>query len=271
MNNTLTIEGSNLAYQDVGTGPVILFGHSYLWNSHMWVPQVEVLSKNFRCIVPDFWGHGASAFTPKSMASMEAYAEHMIILMNHLDIKNFSIVGLSVGGMWGCKLARLIPQQVNSLVMMDTFVGIEPQTTQSKYDQLLDAIEVAREVPDVLKSKIIPLFFSTKVNEYNPNLLKVLENQLDEIKGDLALEIVKIGRWIFHRENQLEAISQFNFPVMFCTGNEDIARPPSEAMLMHKLLPNSEFAIVPNAGHISNLENPEFVTHLLKQFLEQHH
>ncbi|GAL19475.1 beta-ketoadipate enol-lactone hydrolase [Vibrio maritimus] len=50
-----TVEGQVMTYQDVGEGPVVLFGHSYLWDSQMWQPQVEALSQHYRCIVPDLW------------------------------------------------------------------------------------------------------------------------------------------------------------------------------------------------------------------------
>ncbi|NMS58411.1 alpha/beta fold hydrolase, partial [Vibrio parahaemolyticus] len=120
------IEGQQLAYLDKGEGPVLLFGHSYLWDSQMWAPQVEVLSQSFRCIVPDLWAHGESDAAPASTQSLADYAQHMLALMDHLDIEEFSIVGLSVGGMWGAELTAQAPQRVKSLVLMDTFIGWEP-------------------------------------------------------------------------------------------------------------------------------------------------
>ncbi|WP_459782629.1 alpha/beta fold hydrolase, partial [Photobacterium sp. R1] len=50
----------SISYQDIGQGPVILLGHAYLWDSTMWQHQTAALSQSFRCIVPDFWGHGES-------------------------------------------------------------------------------------------------------------------------------------------------------------------------------------------------------------------
>lgn len=51
--NKFSIDGKELAYLDKGDGPVVLFGHSYLWDHQMWAPQIEELSESFRCIVPD--------------------------------------------------------------------------------------------------------------------------------------------------------------------------------------------------------------------------
>ncbi|MGL5668106.1 MAG: alpha/beta fold hydrolase, partial [Shewanella sp.] len=51
----LNIAGSQLSYLDIGSGPALLFGHSYLWDSAMWAPQIASLSQQYRCIVPDLW------------------------------------------------------------------------------------------------------------------------------------------------------------------------------------------------------------------------
>ena len=65
----VNIHGSTLHYQDHGTGFPLLLGHSYLWDAAMWAPQIDALSRQYRVIVPDLWGHGASGAllpTPRS-------------------------------------------------------------------------------------------------------------------------------------------------------------------------------------------------------------
>ena len=122
------IDGHEMAYVDVGQGPVIIFGHAYLMDSSMWGNhQVEVLKENYRCIIPDFWGHGVSDSVPNSVNTLKDYAKQVNGLLDSLDIYEFSVVGLSLGGIWGAELASLNPQRVKSLVLMDTFVGLENQ------------------------------------------------------------------------------------------------------------------------------------------------
>jgi len=53
--------------------------------------------------------------------------------MQHLKIKEFSVIGLSVGGMWGAELAFTHPNTVKALVLMDTLDGSEPSETKQKY------------------------------------------------------------------------------------------------------------------------------------------
>lgn len=60
------IEDRKLTYLDQGTGPVLVLGHSYLWDSKMWQPQIEALSQHYRCIVPELWAHGQADVAPKN-------------------------------------------------------------------------------------------------------------------------------------------------------------------------------------------------------------
>ena len=143
-----TVDGQQMSYLDVGQGPVLLFGHSYLWDSAMWAPQVEVLSQSYRCIVPDLWSHGGSDAAPSGMRSLSDYAKHILSLMDHLSIETFSIVGLSVGGMWGTEVAVAAPTRVKSLVLMDTFVGLEPEVAHVKYFSMLNTINELKMVPE---------------------------------------------------------------------------------------------------------------------------
>ncbi|KJY83594.1 2-succinyl-6-hydroxy-2,4-cyclohexadiene-1-carboxylate synthase [Vibrio galatheae] len=260
------LDGRDMAYQDVGTGPVIVFGHSYLWDSAMWAPQVEALSQHYRCIVPELWAHGQSDFAPNSTRSLTDYAEQIVALMEHLEIETFSIVGLSVGGMWGTEVVSLIPQRVQSLVLMDTFVGLEPEVAHAKYFTMLDTISQLQAVPETLVDAVTPLFFAHNAAQDNPELVAKFRQSLLDLQGEQAVEVARIGRMVFGRRDQFEAIEKFALPVLIAAGQEDKPRPMLESYLMHDTITGSQLIQIPNAGHISNLEQAEFVTEMLTTF-----
>lgn len=267
--NKFAIDGREMAYQDIGQGPVIVLGHSYLWDSEMWAPQVAALSKDYRCIVPELWAHGQSDFAPVSTRSLTDYAEQIVALMDHLDIETFSIVGLSVGGMWGTEVVSLVPQRVQSLVLMDTFVGLEPEVTHAKYFGMLDTISQLQAVPEPLVGAVTPLFFANNAQQDNPELVKRFTESLRSLKGDRAVEVARVGRMVFGRRDQIEEIEKFALPVLIAVGQEDKPRPVLESYLMHDTISGSELIQIPKAGHISNLEQADFVTEMLKSFLER--
>ncbi|WP_112478528.1 alpha/beta fold hydrolase [Vibrio variabilis] len=265
-----TIDGQIMAYQDVGAGPVILFGHSYLWDSQMWQPQIEALSQHYRCIVPDLWAHGGSQAAPASMGNLTEYAKHLLALMDELGIDTFSIVGLSVGGMWGAELTALAPARVKSLVLMDTFVGLEPEVAHAKYFSMLATIAELKMVPAPIVEAVVPLFFANNAKQDNPELVASFEAKLAALSGEQAEQVARIGRMVFGRRDLCDDIEKFALPTLIAVGAEDKPRPVLESYLMNDLITGSSINVIPSAGHISNLEQPDYVTAMLTEFLSQH-
>lgn len=264
----MTIRGKKFYYRDVGQGYPILFGHSYLWNSKMWEPQIEALSKHFRCIVTDLWDHGNSDCLDEEY-SLKACAEDHWQLMQHLGLDEFAMVGLSIGGMWGTELTLAHPDAVSALVLMDTFVGGEPSVSQERYFALLDKIESDGCFIPPIVDQVVPIFFSPQTLTCQKPFVEEFRNRLLEMKKEQIPGIVKIGRIIFSREDRLAQLKTISQPTLIITGRDDIPRPPVEAEQMAELLPNSRVKIIENAGHICNLECPEKVNHLLLNFLNK--
>lgn len=262
-----THDGQQMHYLDQGEGEVIVFGHSYLWDSAMWAPQVEALSAQYRCIVPDLWAHGQSQPAPASMRSLSDYARHILALMDHLGIETFTIVGLSVGGMWGAELTALAPQRVKALVLMDTFVGLEPEVTHAKYFHMLDTITALQAVPAPIVETVAPMFFAKQAEQVAPQLVHNFKQQLAALSGEQAVEVARIGRMVFGRRDLMEEVEKFALPVLIAVGAEDSPRPVLESYLMQDSISGSELVVIPQAGHISNLEQPQFVTEMLQRFL----
>ena len=263
-----TVNRQEMHYLDKGQGSVLVFGHSFLWDSRMWLPQIDVLSQSYRCIVPDFWSHGQSESMPVEMQNLQDYAQNILSLLDHLSIDTFSVIGLSVGGMWGVELALMAETRVRSLVIMGTFLGSEPEKTQTAYMNMLDTVEKARHIPAPLIDKLIPLFFAADVHDKNAGLVQRFKTALLSISGERAVDTARIGRMIFGRRDALSDLGRLAVPVMVMVGEEDVPRPVSEARLMHELIPHSEYVEIEHAGHIANLEQVEFVTDKLCGFLK---
>ncbi|MBA5764277.1 alpha/beta fold hydrolase [Vibrio sp. 404] len=264
--NKFSVDDRQMAYLDVGQGPVVVFGHSYLWDSQMWAPQIEQFSQSYRCIVPEFWGHGESDCAPQATRTLKDYAQQVLALLDHLDIEECILVGLSVGGMWGTELVTLAPQRVKGLVLMDTFVGLEPEVAHKKYFTMLSTIENEQQVPESIIDAIVPLFFANNAEQDNPQLVSTFKQSLADIQGEKAQEMARIGRMVFGRRDLIDELEKFALPVLIAVGQEDKPRPVLESYLMADCVAGAEFIQIPKAGHISNLEQPEFVGNMLEGF-----
>lgn len=256
-------------YQDIGQGYPLLLGHSFLWDSYMWKPQLEALSEEFRCIAVDLWSHGKSDCLNENSYTLENCADDYYELMKQLKISQFGVIGLSVGGMWGAHLALKYPDAVSSLVLMDTYVGSEPKDTQQKYFHMINTIEKEQKFSEPLVDALLPLFFSPHTITHRKKLTADFKNSLLNRNPKHISGIVKLGRMIFTRENLLDKLKKITCPSLVIVGQDDIPRPVEESQEMADLLPNADLHIIKNAGHISNLEQPIEATSILASFLEK--
>lgn len=264
-----TVDGQALHYIDQGSGPAVLLAGSYLWDQAMWAPQIAALSPHYRVIALDLWGHGESGRLPEGTASLDDIARQAQALLDHLDIDQVTLVGLSVGGMWGVRLALAAPQRINGLVLMDTYVGVEPEPTRQYYFSLFKQIEESGEISEQLLDIVVPIFFRPGIDPQSA-LYQDFRAKLAAYSSDRLREsIVPMGRITFGRDDLLPRLSELNAATtLVMCGDQDKPRPPSEAKEMAELI-GCPWALVPEAGHISNLENPQFVTEVLFAFLSE--
>ena len=264
------IDGQPLHYIDQGRGPAVLLGSSYLWDRTMWTPQIEALSQQYRVIVPELWGHGQSGPLPARTQSLDDLARQALALLDHLDIAQVNLVGLSVGGMWGARLALLAPERINSLVLMDTHLGAEPEATRQYYFSLFKMIEDAGAIPEPLLDVIAPIFFRAEIDRESALYQDFRQALQDFPRERLLQSIVPLGRLIFSREDVLEQLPRLDADTtLVMCGEQDKPRPPAESREMAELI-GCSLILIPDAGHISARENPDFVNEALLTFLANH-
>lgn len=259
-----------MAYQDLGEGYPLLMGHSFLWDSAMWAPQIACLKENYRCIAPDLWSHGESALLPPTTTTLEHLANDFWQLSQTLSLQKFALIGLSVGGMWATHMALSHPESISALVLMDTFVGPEPAQTQTIYFAMMDELAKEQKFTPAFADKVAPFFFAKNTAYEQPELVNsfiqsLLNTPFNHIDGKVTL-----GRAIFARHSLMEKLSNIKVPTLIVVGEEDIPRPVKEAQEMVKCIPHAELAIIPRAGHICTLEQPALVNEILSTFLQKH-
>lgn len=256
----------SMAFTDIGSGFPVLMGHSYLFDRSMWSTQIDQLSKTYRLIIPDLWGHGESPALPESVQTISDLAADHLALMDQLNITDFAVVGLSVGGMWGAELAALAPDRVKALMLFDTYSGSEtPQAWQS-YLNMLNAVEAAGVIESPIHEYIVTQFYSINAMMEDINNLHAHLSSLTA--ENLRTSIIPLGKIIFGRSDRMTIFSDIKCPVHIATGAFDLPRPPEEGLLMADKI-GCEFTLIPRAGHISNRENPEFVTALIRKFIQE--
>ncbi len=261
------IDGSTLHVRVVGSGPAVLLGHSYLLDGTMWDAQIDALAAHYSLILPDMWGHGESGALPSGTRDMRDIARQHLALLDQLGIARCAVVGMSLGGMWGAELALMAPERVSSLALFDTSLAAEPDASRVRYFGMLDLVEQSASIPPPIVATVLDLFFTASIDRERPGLREQVAERLRRWNPErLRDSIAPLGRITFGRREALDALGALKMPALVATGASDKARTPAEGLAMAERI-GCPFALVPDAGHIANLEAPDFVTRLLLDFL----
>jgi pimeloyl-ACP methyl ester carboxylesterase len=116
-----TVNGVRISYKIGGTGPVVVLLHGFTETSHMWLPVMPLLAKNYTVIAPDLRGAGDSE-RPEGGYDKKTMAKDIHELVQQLGEKEVSLVGHDIGLMVAYAYAAQYPTEVNKVVLMDAFL-----------------------------------------------------------------------------------------------------------------------------------------------------
>jgi pimeloyl-ACP methyl ester carboxylesterase len=252
---------------DCGEGETVVLGHGYLWDAEMWRPQINALSRHYRVIAPNLWGHGDSGRLPRGTVDLRDIARQHLRLLDRLDVDRFALVGHSAGGMWAAELACLAPERVTALALLGTFAGPEPEDSRERYFAMLDAVQAAGAVPDHIVDAVLPHFFPPRLSAMTSDRPARFRARLAGWDRDRLLDtIVPLGRMIFGRRDALTDLVRLAIPTLVMTGTDDTPRPVHEGRRMAHAL-GCAFVELPDVGHMCTLEAPDAVNERLLAFL----
>ena len=255
------INSQAIHYEDVGAGAPIILGHSFLCTGDMWREQVPVFAENYRVINPDLRGHGRSG-KATSPWSLEDALQDSIGLLDHLGIDRALWCGLSIGGMVALRAALEAPERVSALILMDTDAGPEKPLRILKYRVMgvgASTFGVKPFVPAVLK-----MMFGASTLRNNHELV----NEYREIFAGIDTEsVVNSLPSLTKRGSVVAQLGEIKVPSVVIVGEEDKSLPVARSELIDAHLPDSELVVIPEAGHLSAIEQPERVNAAVKSFL----
>jgi 3-oxoadipate enol-lactonase len=143
---SIEIGRQTLHFEDTGgSGPAVLFCHSFSMNGAMFSPQLAAFAGGYRCITWDQRGHGLSpAFGPFTFWDS---ARDALALLDRLGIDRAIFVGTSQGGFVALRTALLAPDRIRGLAVMGTSATTEDPVQKTAYEQLHAAFVGAPDGP----------------------------------------------------------------------------------------------------------------------------
>jgi pimeloyl-ACP methyl ester carboxylesterase len=257
------INGLDLAYTDQGQGLPVVLLHAFPQNRTMWTPQVEALSTTNRVIAPDFRGFGESD-APLWHYTLEQFADDVKGLLDHLSIRQAVLVGLSMGGYTLFAFWRKYAERVKGLVLADTRAQADTEEGRAGRFAMAQTAHArgAPAIADIMLPKLLsPVALQTKPDLVRQVRATIERTQVSGIAGALMA--------MAERPDSVPLLPQIARPVLVITGELDGPTPPADGQLMAERIPGARLEIIPQAGHLSNLEQPEAFNQAVRSFLNQ--
>lgn len=255
------LNGINVGYTEEGRGSPVVLLHGFPLNRSMWRDQAVGLGATHRVITPDLRGHGETA-APSDEASMEAMAEDVAALMDHLEINQAVLGGLSMGGYVALAFYRLFPDRVRALVLADTRPQADSEEARRNRERMWErALQHGIEtIIDAMLPKLLAPATLAKDFQIVARVREMIQGTKPE--GDAAAL-----RGMAARRDQSDSLAKITSPTLIIVGSEDAVTPPHDAELMHYKIRHSRLKIIEGAGHLSNVERPAEFNSTLVEFL----
>lgn len=228
----------------------------------MWEPQLSLAENGWRVIAPQLRGMDGGSVEQPAL-SMDDHAADVIDLLDALHVEDAVIGGLSMGGYVVFALLRHAPRYVRGLVLADT----RPQADTP------EGVEGRRRMLALVKEKgaaavadeMIPKLLGEHTRRARPDLAEhvralILANSPEAIANAITA--------LMTRSDSTSLLSSIHCPTLILAGDEDALTPPALSEQMYEAIGGSEYILVPNAGHLSSLEQPEAFNAALARFLE---
>lgn len=257
-----TLQGKHVAYEDTGEGRPLLLIHGYPLNRMMWEPQLHGLADVARVIAPDLWGFGESE--PTGDTTIGTYADQVHALAEALGATGPLVVcGLSMGGYVAFEYFRQYKDQVAGLILANTKAG--PDSAEGKAGRDKSAALAREKGAAAIAEGMLPKMLAPNTYTSRPELVQQVMRMMETAS---VAGIVAALTAMRDRPDSTPTLGQIKQPALVIGGGEDQLFPQIEFQNMAGALTRGRLEILPDAGHISSLEQPELFNRAVREFLQ---
>ena len=246
-------------------GTLVLI-HGFPLNTDMWQPQLEMAAHGWRVVVPALrgFGPGPDAKTERPATSVDDYAGDIIDLLDSLHVKDAVICGLSMGGYIAFAMYRHAATYFRGMVLADTRSQADtPETVAGR-----KAIQqlVREKGQGAVADALLPKLVCDSTRSSKP---AVVENLRTQITSSSVEAIVGALDALMTRPDSTPMLPTLRIPILIVVGAQDAITPPPLSEQMHHDIPGSQLVVIPDAGHMSNMEQPTAFNDAFGSFLDK--
>ena len=232
--------------------------HAFPLDRSMWDHEVRSLSDAASPIVaPSFPGFGRSDL-PSSQPTLDDYADAVMGVLDAARVQTAAFAGLSMGAYVAFSVWRRHRARVERLALIDT--KAEADTSEAAQNRTRLA-ELIREHGVEALLKTPPKWLREGAPQW-PAVKELIRSQQPEAVAQASIAMAG-------RADSTKDLPGIDVPTAVIVGESDEITPLPNAQTMHQAIPHSSLTVVPDAGHLSNLEAPEAFEKAIRAWLRQ--
>lgn len=230
----------------------IVWIHGFPLNSQIFEGQRKIKGEH---VMPDLPGFGKQPLAA-AIQGIGDYASHVL----KSAPKEAVFAGVSMGGYICFAIARMAPERVRGLILIDTKETADtPDGRKGRYDMIE---KVQKEgIKPVVESMLPKMVINESLK---PKVRQIMEASSKE-------GVMAALRAMAERPDSSDLLPRINTPTLIVVGEQDTITPPADAERMKSALPNASLVKIANAAHLSNMEQPAEFNAAVEQFLSRHH
>jgi len=252
----LSEETMSLNYYEQGSGPVLVLLHGLGLDHSIWLPLARNCSSYMRMIMPDLRGHGLSD-SPNGIFTMGDMAADIKQLLDRLSIEKIVLAGHSMGGYVALAFVRKYPNLLAGLVLVTTNADEDPPEKRESRVLLAKKIEQRGSIAlaDSLANRLTN----------DPILISKMH---DLIRRTTPKGLIGSSLGMAERKDMHQTLTSLTCPVLVIAGERDKITPLSTSQDLLNKCQSGELVIIPNAGHLPMMEEPDLMSKAFLTFLK---
>jgi pimeloyl-ACP methyl ester carboxylesterase len=247
--------------RDVGDGTPLVLVHAFPLSSAMWLAQREGLSARFRVLTPDMRGFGGSPLGTDE-PSVDTMADDVADLLDAKGIDRAIVGGHSMGGYVALAFCRRHSDRILGVVLANTKATEDTGDAREARLRTAGRIEAEGSV-DVLLEELLPLLVG-------PTTMRRRALVYGRVRGLVQSAPPPAAAWAQRAlaacPDSLGTLAGFRPPTLILQGAEDAIVSEDEARAMSGALPNAELIVIPGAGHLTPIEQPQLFNDAVAEF-----
>ena len=257
-------DGARIAWEAEGPdgAPAVLLIMGLAYPAAMWFRLVPALAERFRVIRVDNRGAGHTGDVPGAPYTVETMAADCLAVLDAAGVQAAHVVGISMGGLMAQELALTAPERVLSLCLTATHPGIAHAVVNP--DAMAMLMKRGEMTPAEAAEASVPYNYAPATPRERIEEDWAVRFPLAETNDGYMAQAVGTSQW-----DGFDRVGGITAPTMVLHGELDALVPPDNGRILAERIPGAELVLVPDANHVLMTDQPEQVTKVLLDWLDQ--